>query len=380
MRRIGAVAVPLLLTLFAAPIVAQCALGIEAPRRIPLNGSNASVVAGDFDGDGDDDLVVSDFTTGQSWLLPHASRSITVVPIAGGLGFPAGAVDIDGDGRSEAVMLRQMSVVFVAIAGDGTWHELRHLDTEGFPRSVVMGRFTSQRLQFAMIDLGGSAATRLEIRDAETMAVARTFALPEGSEAYVLAAGDLNGDGMDDLVVTDEGHPTGLPHDFYTRLDGNIAAIVSNRASAAAIETVYQTHSGLFRPVLGDFDGDGRLDLAVAVQESPGELLVFHGDGRGGFAPSRSVPWSIQPQLPAAHTAVDIDGDGRDDIVSANGRAVLLAFGTRDGWRTAQLGADVSGAVPVRSRGDRAPSLVTFGGSGVLVLPPACVRGRSVGR
>lgn len=379
MRRVAAVAIPLLLALFAAaPALAQCVFGVEAQRRIPLGGSNVQAVAGDFDGDGDDDVIVSNYVTGQSWLVPRASQSVTVVPIADGLGFVAAAVDIDGDGRSEAVMFRQTSMVLAAIAADGTWRELRHLDTDGFPRSIVVGRFTSQQRQFALIDYGVSAAPRLEIRDSETMAVVRTIILPAGNDTYRLAAGDLNGDGMDDLVISNEGHPYDVLHDYYSRVDGSVATMVSNRTTAEAVATIYQTQFGLFWPVLGDFDGDGNLDLAV--QQTPAELLLFRGDGHGNLAAPRSTPWDAPQLFPQEQVAADLNGDGRDDVVATTGGAVLFAFGTLDGWRLAKLGDHVNGVVPVRSRGDRVPSLFTFGNSEVLVLRPTCGRGRAAGR
>src|ERR1700693_3254663 len=57
-----------------------------------------------------------------------------------------------------------------------------------------------------------------------------------------------------------------------------------SRNGAAAPRTVVFTSDGPVALVNADFDGDGKLDLAV-LDVSSGQIMVYKGDGRGGFRP-----------------------------------------------------------------------------------------------
>jgi hypothetical protein len=79
--------------------------------------------------------------------------------------------------------------------------------------------------------------------------------------------------------------------------------------------------------VMGDFDGDGLLDVATASNvlgradlvalTMRGETLVYLGDGHGGFVRNtESIP--AHETCRGAHVELaDLDGDGRDEIVAS---------------------------------------------------------------
>jgi hypothetical protein len=110
-----------------------------------------------------------------------------------------------------------------------------------------------------------------------------------------LAAGDVNGDGLDDLYLCQEG---GLPNRLFLQEADGGARDSSGGSGADWLES---TRSAL----LADLDGDGDQDLAAAVF---GALVLAAGDGRGRFEPKEVLPTTHDTMSLAAADA-DLDGD-----------------------------------------------------------------------
>lgn len=126
-----------------------------------------------------------------------------------------------------------------------------------------------------------------------------------GEGPGVIAVLDANQDGRADLVVVNE--------------RGNSATVLLGNGRGefflAPGSPVAAGHSPNDVAV-GDFDRDGRPDLAFANHETQ-QLTVLFGNGRGGFAsrPSSSVPVSVRPH-PHGIATGDFDGDGSADLVT----------------------------------------------------------------
>jgi VCBS repeat protein len=94
------------------------------------------------------------------------------------------------------------------------------------------------------------------------------------------AVGDFNGDHRDDLAATVQLYPTGL--DVYLYLSNGDGTFQAPRRFKAGGGNQYSSI------VAGDFNNDGKLDLAVLSvnpRNNAGAVAVLLGDGKGGFAP-----------------------------------------------------------------------------------------------
>jgi hypothetical protein len=130
--------------------------------------------------------------------------------------------------------------------------------------------------------------------------------------------GDFNGDGKLDLVTANLVDLIGSVTILLGDGTGNFMA-VSSATVGGNPSTV----------VVGDFNGDGRLDLAVSNQ-TPSIVTILLGDGTGNFSPTASSP--AVGATPAGLAVGDFNGDGKLDLATANftdnNVTILLGDGT----------------------------------------------------
>ena len=156
-----------------------------------------------------------------------------------------------------------------------------------------------------------------------------------GNGPFSIAVADFNGDGVSDLAVLDEQGGT------VTTLLGN-----GNGTFTASPVTPTTAFPSEFVAV-GDFNGDGIADLAVAggpAAGRPGALRILLGQGDGTFTPAASP---VTGSNPISIAVGDFNGDGIQDLAVANlaSNTLTILLGIGDGTFT-PAASPVTGIAP----------------------------------
>jgi hypothetical protein len=140
--------------------------------------------------------------------------------------------------------------------------------------------------------------------------------LGENSTPNGVAVGDVTGDGLADVVVTYGGNrPTSMVAVFAQDGTGGLAAPVA-----------YPSHDIPTAVRIADMDGDGRQDVVVV---HPGWVTfgIYVQTTRGTLAPEERYPLPNVDRVFDDYLAVgDLNGDGRPDVAVAAQRRGLVVF------------------------------------------------------
>ena len=146
---------------------------------------------------------------------------------------------------------------------------------------------------------------------------------PVGTSPTATAVGDLDGNGKPDLVVANSGDPN-------TSDDGNVSILLGNGDGTFQDSTSFNAGKNPWSIAVGDFNHDGKKDLAV-VDGGEASVGILFGKGNGSFQPP--VTYGISSSgYPAAIMAADLDGDGNLDLaVASGGDGMTILLGNSDG-------------------------------------------------
>lgn len=141
-----------------------------------------------------------------------------------------------------------------------------------------------------------------------TLSFASAVRYPGGSWDMMIQAGDVNGDGKIDVVAADFSSPDASAEVYLNKGDGTFG-----------LPAKYITGTGTGSISLGDFSGDGRLDLVVSNNGSPYvTMLINGGDGTFGAPTNFPLNGSI------AVLAGDFSGDGKTDFFAQGDTSPLF--------------------------------------------------------
>ena len=272
----------------------------EDGEWLPVAGAYGCAAAADFNGDGKPDLAMNS-TAGISILLgtgeaskPFESGTTLALTDAG---CPV-VGSLTGGGAADLLVPSNQTVVAYLGNGGGGFTQASTTSTPG-GGFLAVGDFNHDgKLDFA------TSGNLLALGNGDgTFQTPVTFA-PDLYGLTNIAAGDLNGDGWTDLVVTQD-------------TDSFIYVLLNNQQGGFTVtKIVAKDGESLIDPtqiVLADLNGDGNLDIVTG--SSYGGVAIYLGDGKGNFTYSAQL---VIPTGVGGGSVVwvsDVNGDGIPDLV-----------------------------------------------------------------
>jgi flagellin-like hook-associated protein FlgL len=255
----------------------------------------SSVASGDFDGDGDLDLIASG-TSSMHLYINGGSGTFSGTSFPGIVSTNALSVgDFNGDGRADVAVLRSASAginIYQGTAGGGL--SLSQNIAGNYTASKAIDIDGDGDSDLVTVDSTGNVRSALN-NGAGTLALG-SILFSVGSSGSDIDISDVTDDGVLDIIVTE-----GFERSLYA---GDGAQGYTSRGSLSSSLSFYSDTQ------LVDFNGDGNLDI-LSQNDFGASLSIQFGDGYGNFGSEILVETS------SSNTEVlDLNGDGILDLVS----------------------------------------------------------------
>jgi hypothetical protein len=313
-------------------------------RVIPVGGGPGSIAIADVNHDGKLDIMVANTADGAlSVLLGDGKGHFTT---AAGSPFACGKSpndiatgDFNGDGNLDLVIANTETPYLTLLLGDGKggFAPAPHspFDTRSYPHvhGVAVGDFNGDGKLDAVTDNWGHNQILMLLGDGMGNLILPGQAFKTGKRPYQrLRSADFNKDGKPDVVTTD--------------LDQNAVSILLGDGKGGlhdAPGSPFPAGRAPWAVAIDDMNSDGNLDLVIIpyAPDVPDPkdvgVTVLLNDGKGGFRKMLGSPFSLaECEGPDRVATGDINGDGFRDIVVTCGQnnRLMLYLGSRDGGFT----------------------------------------------
>ena len=282
-------------------------LSFSAPETLATGSNPWTVVSADINGDGKPDLLATNFYDGTASVFLNnsalgastptfsAPQTITMGPYVRSAAF----ADLNGDGKPDLVVSYSDSNLVNVL-----------LNTTAAGSSVA------------------------------TFATQQTF--PVGTFPYAIALADINGDGKPDIIASNYG-------------DNTVSVLLNTTAPGATTpsfgsQQVFATGIFPYSLAVADFDGDGKPDVVTGNFGGSGESTSISILLNTTVAGSSAVSFSALPLIgtsfaPSDVRLVDLNADGRPDLIATHAGDTKLSTFLNAQFRTEFLGSPATGTI-----------------------------------
>ena len=306
---------------------AQAAISISPPTYCQVGSWPGAVAAGDFNNDGKNDLIV----------LNGNSHSYSVLLGDGKFGFtradydlgdycgPSGIAvfDFNGDGNLDFVVSKQNCdlVELYYGKGDGTFTSASSYNVNK-PQGIAIGDFNKdgyEDIAVGSYDYASSSHYGVYVifgKDGSTDGKLFNDPVPylQGHFVYKLTVGDFNNDGYEDIAAAE--------------YDNNNVAVLLNDHNGSFTSPSNNSFTDTLKGIAsGDFNGDGKCDLAAITCSTDAYVLLGNGDGTFDKTQYDISNYSLDVSVN------DINNDGKMDIIMStySGCGITILEGNGDG-------------------------------------------------